>query len=779
MTENQDENNIGETCEEEEDFSEPLSLADHQILMHSARKIVNKARKFARQTNQNKKPKVFNKNEDGREIVLMPRQEGKWIKVIKLPVRIEPKTTLTVRKNSQPCTSKLSDPLSQATKDPVTSPDPLSEDQNQISKSQSGPTPSLVPTKMAGQPGQTVSLTIGDRKIFVRPIVQQKSPLKFSGEASKPHQKVLIRATNLKSNEEMSGAAKPSDESNEEQKEAETVTKPDEQKNVSTSDGEAKAPENALNQLKVKKPAQAVFIRPAFKRVIPPKLEDALKSKILFKPKVLQPKSLVSKTFLNNANTKLKVIARGKMMNKKRDNSSDEEVEIEQGPPKDLNPEDFPKAIVYPDAPKEKPPMKITNVVSKSPFTFNHVFEEVAMQPPKPINDGIAANLKPRVQPIERSTSSDNESGNKKSKRKQELRTIEIPEEDESQGSHKESSPVDDELDEQFVAVVEGKRKPNFTTITKSQSDSSSSSATQSGSEADKNPDGDTEEQFIALIECDETLNDEEIEKIQVLKSVEAPSTSQPLRVYPQAKTSHMVMPAGSSLLKTSFTTPRFRGNVFQQGMKNQTESFKGRILSPATLMMRRPVNPMNLRMPNVSVKTPLRMVNPARPQAPSTKIINPFHSTPHVRAPYVHLQQQQQQAHQIQQAHKVHQMQQARQVHQIQQQQQANQVQKVHQIQQAPKIILPILDSPIEIDDDESDEDQFEAVRVDSSPQQICPELGFDMPQRPKSNIELMNILSSYRVIARYLMLKNKVPPFNFDSVDTEYINVYKTLKK
>jgi hypothetical protein len=86
---------------------------------------------------------------------------------------------------------------------------------------------------------------------------------------------------------------------------------------------------------------------------------------------------------------------------------------------------------------------------------------------------------------------------------------------------------------------------------------------------------------------------------------------------------------------------------------------------------------------------------------------------------------------------------------------------------------------SSITVNDEASDEEQFVAVRPDFKQQRIVPELNFEIPQRPDSNTQLIAMLARYRVIARYLLLKKKIIPFNFDNFDSEYINVYKSLKK
>lgn len=94
-------------------------------------------------------------------------------------------------------------------------------------------------------------------------------------------------------------------------------------------------------------------------------------------------------------------------------------------------------------------------------------------------------------------------------------------------------------------------------------------------------------------------------------------------------------------------------------------------------------------------------------------------------------------------------------------------------------KVIPTSTSEPIQIDDDDNaDESQFEAVDTTEKEPSI-PDSDFEFPPRPEINAQLIETLARYRVIARYLMAKKKVTPFSFVSTDSEYVNVYRTLKK
>jgi hypothetical protein len=72
----------------------------------------------------------------------------------------------------------------------------------------------------------------------------------------------------------------------------------------------------------------------------------------------------------------------------------------------------------------------------------------------------------------------------------------------------------------------------------------------------------------------------------------------------------------------------------------------------------------------------------------------------------------------------------------------------------------------------------QFVAVRDKPQPKREPIDIITPFPQRPEVNLLLMENLAYYRVIARYLLNKKKIPPMDFDSTDNEYINCYRSLK-
>jgi hypothetical protein len=51
--------------------------------------------------------------------------------------------------------------------------------------------------------------------------------------------------------------------------------------------------------------------------------------------------------------------------------------------------------------------------------------------------------------------------------------------------------------------------------------------------------------------------------------------------------------------------------------------------------------------------------------------------------------------------------------------------------------------------------------------------------PGRPLINTKIMEILATYRGIARNLMIKKNMQPFNFDSMETDYLRIYQLMTK
>lgn len=571
----------GNQGNEEEEYNEPMSLADHQILLHSARKIINKARKYAlKRTVHIKKPEL-RKVGDGGKIVLVPRQEGKPFKVIKLPTKVAPPySTLTTRNlpaNSQPRTSNSSLQPIEAL-------------------------PTSVPTRMVGVSGKSVSLTIGDKKILVRPIIKPKSIQELSADVVMSES--LIRKS-------IDNTSKESQEKLIEQK-------------------------------------------------LPQKVNNDEVPKAVFRPKMLKLQSVGPKILLRGGRVRQvlrpwqsptpRVLARGKII--KRKVPKEFEDETNQECTKKLNPEDFPKAIVYPDVSKEKPPMKIKTVMSTSPFTFSHVFEEAAMHPQK-----VTINTKElrRVQPVKNIASDQStENTNKKRNRKQEIKSIEVPEET------KAKQAVESELNE---------------------------------NSSNQHEDHGPEEQFIAVVEGDDI---EMVEESNENEKSEEPRKQKETTVDKNKKSINISFP-----------------NNFARMRKR----YKDELLSNDQLTSGSITNNSNLKRFNPFVNTATLS------QAPKYSLV-------------------------------------------------------IHKRKPVEKISPPS-SSSVSIENEASDEDQFEAVSPNTNCLKPSFEIDFDMPPRPEINNQLIETLTNYRVIARYLMLKKRIQPFNFDGLETEYLNVYKTLKK
>ena len=287
---------------DEGNYEEPMSLADHQILVHSARRLVKKYKTIANKRRVQKKnlerklnvKRNSKKSKESEKVVLVPRNNPGIIKIIRLPLKLSPVLTKKSKETSSDSADKTDKTSTQNDNDPVPSTSKVLKPPKTLDKVQSASIASALKSL-------STKTSISLKTTLVSPTSkteQQKSPTDPVPSSSK--------------------STSPSGQS------------------------------------------LSVIIG---------------NKKFRIKPSAIKPQSASSSSV------------------------------------------EAPKAIVYPKAPDERPPLKIKSVVSSSPLTYNRVFEEstkgVKYQPktlkqaPRNMpNAGIlpryeSVNKKPRELPLE------------------------------------------------------------------------------------------------------------------------------------------------------------------------------------------------------------------------------------------------------------------------------------------------------------------------------------------------------------------------------------------